>query len=187
MQPTLKAIVRASLFVALGVTLGFILANVPNVELISATVFLGGYFLGIRQGLLIGLVTEAVYSLLNPYGLAAPTLFLGQITAMAFTGGAGGLYRRLRLDSHRLHLMTLGLTGGILTLDFAFLTTVGYLVAIGLNGRGALASIFAGLGFYLTHILSNILIFLSLVPSLIQVMDRINLFETSPARKAETI
>ena len=49
MLKTRKAIM-ASLLIALTVAVGFALAGVPNVELMTITVFIAGYLLGARLG-----------------------------------------------------------------------------------------------------------------------------------------
>ena len=52
--------------------------------------FCSGVLLGTRDGILVGAVTELVYSLLNPYGPAAPLITAAQVVGMAAAGAAGG-------------------------------------------------------------------------------------------------
>lgn len=155
------------LFIALGVSLGFALAHIPNVELVTATIFIGGYLMGWRAGLIIGCLTEAIYSGLSPYGLASIPIFVTQVVAMTITGFIGGMSRnrwplRTWFDFGRM-----GITGLLLTINFAFLTTLGYICFAGLEKPAIMGSIITGLGFYLIHFLSNFLIFSILVPTIL--------------------
>ena len=64
----LNKLVRASIFTALAIGLGFSLLMVPNVELITVIVFLSGLTLGVRWGILVGGTAEFIFSVLNPFG-----------------------------------------------------------------------------------------------------------------------
>lgn len=176
MNLTLRKIALIGLFTALGATLGYALTSIPNVELVTATIFVAGYLMGIRAGLLVGLLTESIYSLLNPYGVAAPPLFIAQVVAMGLAGCVGGwLGKRLRGSGWRLHL-NLGLAGLGLTLFFAVFTTLSFLIFIDLSSESILSSFIVGMGFYLLHIISNILIFITAVPLIIRIALRSHLF-----------
>ncbi|MFX1353396.1 MAG: ECF transporter S component, partial [Promethearchaeota archaeon] len=60
-------IVLISMFSALAVVLGYALAYIPNVELFTLTIFLGGFILGKRDGLVIGLLSSLIFVFFNPY------------------------------------------------------------------------------------------------------------------------
>lgn len=159
------------MFIALGVTLGYSLSTVPNVELVTATVFLAGYSTGWRCGGGIGLVTESIYAAVNPFGIASPPLFISMVAAMAITGIAGGIYRRVRSSRAAIRHVQTGIAGAALSLNFAILTTLGYVLFMGLSTDRLLPSFITGIGFYLTHIISNCIIFLSIVPILIETFE----------------
>lgn len=161
-----------SLFIALGVVLGFSLAHIPNIELVTATIFISGYLLGWRSGMLIGLLTEAIYSILSPYGLASIPIFLGQTLAMTMTGGCGGWAAKMIPVKAKFSFIKLGMTGFLLTINFALLTTLGYVFFAGLTREVILSSIITGLGFYIAHFISNFLIFTLLVPGLILTLKK---------------
>ncbi len=57
-----------AIFVALAAALGFLLLSVPNVELVTFTVFASGVVLGRWRGALVGVLAMAIYSGANPYG-----------------------------------------------------------------------------------------------------------------------
>ena len=86
-------------FVAITVVLGYVFAFIPNVELVTASIFLSGYLLGSKKGVLIGIVAEFLFSLLNPYGAANPPLLLAQLIAMAIVGYSGGLLAKTTLKT----------------------------------------------------------------------------------------
>ncbi len=91
----LTKLVRAAMFAALAVGLGYSLMLVPNVELITVIIFLSGLTLGIRWGILVGAVSEFIFSAMNPLGssLMFPPLIAAQIISMIIVGLAGGLLR----------------------------------------------------------------------------------------------
>ena len=91
----LNNLVRASIFCALAIGMGFSLMLVPNIELITVIVFMSGLMLGLRWGALVGGTAIFIYSGLNPMGsgLSFPPLFFMQILGMAITGFTGGLFR----------------------------------------------------------------------------------------------
>lgn len=172
MTPTVKKITLMGAFVALAVTLGYALITVPNVELVTATIFIAGYILGIREGFLVGLVAEALYSGLNPYGMAAPPIFIAQVVSMALIGMAGGFIGRHRPKMRLPFLATLALTGFLGTLLFDAMTTISYALFIELSKETLIGSFIYGLGFYAAHLISNTLIFLTIVPGLIGISER---------------
>ncbi|MCD6118032.1 hypothetical protein J7K93_13580 [bacterium] len=164
-------------FTALGVALGFALFNIPNIELVSATIFTGGFLLGKQKGIIIGLLTESIYSLFNPFGIAAPPLFIAQIISMALIGFTGGLISDINLKSWKFPIV-LAAAGGILTSVFALLTTLSFVFLIGLDRSGRIAAIISGIGFNLLHIISNTLIFSTIVPAIITASSKTSVFKS---------
>lgn len=162
------------MFVALGVTLGFALAHIPNIEMLTATIFLAGYFCGIQEGLLIGMLTMAIFSLLNPMGFAIPPLFFSQIIGMGLTGVFGGLLRRIISNSPIIwyHHLLFGLAGAFTTLLYTVLTNLGYCLTIGFSWKIFIAGFITGSSFIVIHILSNTAIFIFIVPVLLHLSDR---------------
>jgi hypothetical protein len=164
----LNNLVRAAIFCALAVGLGYSLVLVPNVELITVTVFLAGLTLGIGWGTVVGAVAMAIFSGLNPMGsgLSFPPLYLAQILAMAITGSVGGGLKPVffRSSLSMIYLAGLALTGLILTLFYDGITLVSYPLTAGLGWNGVAASLIKGLGFTLLHEISNAFIFFVAVP-----------------------
>ena len=64
----LNKLVRAAIFAAMAIGLGFMFMLVPNLEFISVTVFLAGLTLGISYGAMVGGTAMLIYSVMNPLG-----------------------------------------------------------------------------------------------------------------------
>lgn len=165
MHPSISTITRMAIFTALGVGLGYALLEIPNVELVTATVFIGGYTMGKIRGLAIGLVTEALFSLFHPYGPSPFPLFMAQILSMAFTGFLGGWMQKKHSAWRPWHF---ALAGIFSTLLFAILTTLSFVWTAHLQWAQIPQSFLFGLGFYILHLVSNGLIFFTFVPVIVK-------------------
>lgn len=167
-------------FVAVTVALGFLFIMIPNVEMVTASIFLAGYVLGSKKGVIIGIVAEFLYSMLNPYGVASPPLLLGQIISMAIVGYTGGILYPVisKTNKQILKLVQLAIAGFGLTLLFDFLTTVSFAIFMAETLNKIIASIISsliyGVPFYLTHILVNTLIFATILPLIIKTLTKID-------------
>lgn len=93
----MRRTVRIALFAALAAALGFLFAPIPNVELVTFSLFMAGCLLGWRDGSHAALLAVALYYGLNPYGssLALPLLFAAQLAAGLAIAGLGALYAAL--------------------------------------------------------------------------------------------
>ena len=168
----LNSLIRASIFSAIAVGMGFSLMFIPNVELITVIVFLAGVHLGISWGGIVGLTAMGIYSGLNPMGsgLSFPPLFLMQILGMAIAGILGGLVRPLIIGKkiNLFLIVGLAITGFIITLIYDLLTLLAYPITAGLGFSGILAALFKGLGFTLLHEISNAVVFTVTVPPILR-------------------
>ena len=169
-------LVRASIFCAMAIAMGYSLMMVPNIELITVIIFLSGVILNIRWGVLVGFVAMGIYSGLNPLGsgLSFPPLFFAQIIGMAVCGAVGGLLRPFfYVKKYNLStLILLGLSGFLVTFIYDALTLISYPLFSGLGYAGIVASLIKGLGFTLLHEISNIFIFLITVPRVVQFLKK---------------
>ena len=93
----LSNLVRAAIFSAVAIGLGFMFMLVPNVEFISITVFLSGLTLGFSWGAAVGASSMLIYSSFNPLGsgLVYFTLLIGQILAMVVIGMSGAVANKI--------------------------------------------------------------------------------------------
>jgi len=162
-----RRLVAGGLFIAMAVGLGYALAQFPNVELVTAVVFLSGYFMGWRMGAFVGAIAMFIYSTFNPYGMPFPPVLVMQIFSMAFSGISGGLfYKYLNSRSGWKQIVSFALLGFSLTLIYDVFTTLGEVIIIGLSVQDFIqivhafvARVFLGIGFYIVHIFSNTVIF----------------------------
>jgi len=166
-ESRLKKLILASMLTALAVGIGYLFLSIPNVEMITAAVFIAGYIMGPAFGLLIGVLTEFLFSLFNPYGAPALPLLLAQIIAFGFTGLVGGWFQKLwarKKNGIRISLYAAG-CGLLVTLVYDVLTTLSLVFVLAdLDYRGMAALFTGGMIFYLTHAAVNTLIFAVIVP-----------------------
>lgn len=168
-----QKIILTALFIALAVVLGYLLAEVPNVELMTVVVFLSGVFLGARLGATVGLLSILFYSLFNPFGPPLLPLMIAQLIGFAVIGSTGGL---LKEQLHRTGtgvVITSALAGLVLTLIYDFLTTVATAaIALGLGGflEGLGGVFLAGSVFIAIHSISNTAVFAVAIVPIVRVM-----------------
>jgi hypothetical protein len=168
---------RMALFTALAVGLGYGLTGVPNVELVTATVYIAGAVLGIREGALVGAAAEGLYSSFHPMGAPAPPLWIAQVVSMALAGAFGGFRRRGAPGSFRRSRPGTAAAGLLCTLAFDLLTTASFALTVHFNVPQLVRSFAFGLWFYVLHAASNVLLFALLVPA---VLDRLSRLESGP-------
>jgi uncharacterized membrane protein len=162
MENRTRRIIQTGLFVALVVVLGFLLAEVPNVELMTVSVFLSGVILGRGSGAIVGVLSILIYSLFNPYGPPLPPLVLAQTAGFALIGSAGGIIRKRLVDGGKASYLFSAIAGFLLTMIYDSLTTVATaVVVLGTGGllKGLAGFFVAGALFIAIHILSNTIVF----------------------------
>jgi len=86
-----RTTIVAALFTALSVVLGRLLAEIPNVELMTLTVFIAGTCCGARLGSAVGALSILLHSLLNPLGPAPAPLLGAQVAGFIVIGASGGI------------------------------------------------------------------------------------------------
>ena len=167
---------KGAMFAALAVGAGYALLLIPNVELITAIIFVSGVYLGPRWGLTVGVLAEFVFSAANPLGsgLVFPPLLIAQVVGMGMIGFVGGLLRRhFRGSDWPLRkILFLGVVGAVLTFMFDTLTTLSYPVASRFEFKQTVAIYLAGMGFTVLHQISNAIIFSTALP---RVFSRVKL------------
>lgn len=168
----LNKLVRASIFTALAIGLGFSLIMVPNIELITVIIFLAGLTLGVSWGVLVGGTAELIFSVLNPFGsgLVFPPLLLAQVLSMMIVGLAGGLMRPLffKREFSAKNIAGLAITGFILTFIFDSLTTLSYPISVGFDLPQTVGIYISGIGFTILHQVSNAIVFAIGVPRVVK-------------------
>ena len=170
-------------FTALSVVLGYLLAYIPNLEVFTLMIFLSGFVLNKRYGALIGLLSSIIFTFFNPLGPSPPPLFIYQLIHYSLTGVSGALTkdfmknREFFKPNEDLYvyqvLVIFGIVGGILTFVFDILSTLfgGFTVSITIDYF--IATYLLGLVFTTVHLIGNILVFIFLLPGLIQLIMKL--------------
>ena len=172
-DPTLDR-VRTALLAALCASIGYALATVPNIELISTAVFVCGAHLGVRRGAVIGLLAEGIYAGVNPNGISPPPLYAAQVLGFGLVGAGGGVMRPV------LGRAPIGLQAA-LAAGCGFALTLAYDVLTGVavwfmarEGASLAAIVLGGLSFPfpLAHAGFNTLAFAVAVPAVLRAIRR---------------
>ncbi|MFQ5512423.1 MAG: ECF transporter S component [Candidatus Krumholzibacteriia bacterium] len=175
MRETRKALL-ASLMVALTVSLGYALAGIPNVELMTLSVFTAGYLLGAGYGAVVGVTSITLHSVFNPLGTALPPLLAAQIAGFALIGVAGAWPGRViaRMDKRWPAFVLSGAVGLVLTLTYDVLTNVGAFYTV--TGEYAPSNLFAfvgaGVAFTVMHLVWNTGLFFAALKPALNVFSR---------------
>jgi hypothetical protein len=172
MRMPVQTLSAMAVFSALGVALGFALMTIPNVELVTATIFISGYTLGPARGFWVGIVTEGLFSGLHPLGAPAPPLFAAQVLSMAAAGALGGFLGKRRPVLSLRRVLGLGACGLACSLLFACSTSFAYAWTASISRAQLLKTVAAGGAFYLVHMVSNAIIFSTVVPTVLNALNR---------------
>lgn len=169
----IKWISQAGIFTALAVSLGYLLFFIPNVELISATIFVSGWLFGTSVGVTVGGISFAIFSLFNPLGASLPPLFIAQVLGGIIIGAAGSFFKvMLSALPLSFRVILLGIGGGILTMIYDVMTNIGGFIAF-TTEKTFFAYLAAGIVFSLLHIISNILIFSVLLFPILNKVEKL--------------
>jgi uncharacterized membrane protein len=159
------------------------LAYIPNIELFTLFIFMSGFVLSKRDGLLTGLLSSAIFTFYNPLGPSPPPLFIYQLIHYSLTGYFGGITKEFlskkkffkpKEDLYVFQVLIIfGIVGGTITFIYDILSTLigGYMVSITIEYF--ITSYLAGIIFTLIHLVGNVLGFVFILPGLIQLIMRI--------------
>jgi len=165
-----RATAAVAVFAGLAAALGYFLSWLPNIELVTFTVFASGVALGAWRGALVGALAMAIYSGANPHGsgIAVPPLYAAQIVGASVAGLLGGASRRLWRGPGRLRPALGALSGAALglgaTLVYQGLVVLGLAASLPEARSGFLAALTSNAFFSLVHLASNTVVFAVLAP-----------------------
>ena len=174
-----RTLVVMAIFIALAIAGGLVLIGVPNVELVTLTIFLAGYMLGAARGAVVGAVAEFLYSFFNPYGTAAPPLLFAQVLSLTCCGLGGGWVRMLARGRNPPAWL-FGICGLLVTLLFDAATTASTLLVTQQGLAGLIAALTFGFYFYVAHLISNTALFAVLLPVIIPRLQTLTIFRNPP-------
>jgi hypothetical protein len=181
MKTRQKKYLLTAMLVALCVVLGYlkyIFIIVPNVELITAGIFISGYLVGPWFGGMVGFSAELIFSVFNPSGTPMLPLLAAQVLSMILVGATGGIIGKYHFFKKISATKIAGaaVAGLLLTLFYDVTTSLAGAVSfVGTDKSKLLTMFLAGMAFYLTHMLSNTIIFAVLVPAVTNRMTRVEL------------
>mgnify|MGYP000397903772 CR=1 FL=1 len=162
------------IFIALVLGVGYALALLPNVELITAMIFLSGVLMGVKRGIFVGTIGEFLFSALNPIGsgLLFPPMLIAQVISMGFIGAVGGILRQYIINwkPKPIKVIVIGAVGFVLTLIYDIFVSLAYPISAGFNLKETIGVVIAGIAFSVIHLVVNTAIFITLVPVTAQMI-----------------
>lgn len=166
-----RDLVETALMVALCVAIGYLMIPIPNIELLSASVFTCGVLRGGRRGALVGGLTMVLFGTLNPMGVSPPPMFVAQILGMSLLGASGGMLGTVR-STTRLAVSS-GVAGFVLTILNSLLVDTGGWIAFR-ESTSLPAMLLGGLSFPfpLARPLFNVVSFAVVVPAVVGALSR---------------
>jgi uncharacterized membrane protein len=177
MKATISELTTIGIFSALAFAGGYLFLAVPNVEVFTAIIFLSGIFLGSKNGMLVGLIAQSLFSTLNPYGVSPPPLFIAQVLNRVLVGYVGGRFQTF-FDAEKKLWSTAIYFGGIgllLTGLFDFMTDFSSFFISGFSLQQMKITFALGIPFYITHGFVNTVLFALVLPVLIRAIRRTEL------------
>jgi energy-coupling factor transport system substrate-specific component len=175
-------IVLISMFSALAIVLGYMLAYIPNIELFTLTIFLSGFILGRREGIIVGCFSSFIFCFFNPIGTSPLPLFTFQLFHYSLTGFLGGIlsnylknksFFKQNEDLYVFPVMVLfGIIGALITMYFQiFSSLIDVLFFFG-TLESFIPYFLTGIPFTVIHIIGNTLGFIFILPGLIQLLNK---------------
>ncbi|MFW9899816.1 MAG: ECF transporter S component [Candidatus Thorarchaeota archaeon] len=173
-------IVLISTFTALAIVLGYLLASIPNIELFTLAIFLSGFILGKRDGMIIGFLSSFIFCFFNPLGASPLPLLAFQVVHYTLTGLMGALVQNIlqkktsfktKEDLYQITFMAIfGIFGALITTSFQISAAlVDVLMYFG-RITEFIPYFLTGLLFTIVHIVGNTLGFIFILPGLIQLI-----------------
>jgi hypothetical protein len=150
---------------------GYMLTMIPNVEIFSMLVFLGGLLFGKVIGLLNGFLSALIYFTFNLLGASPPLLLIVQLVAYTLLGLLGGMLRptRLRRSISSVSQAVFATIGAVFSFSYLFIADISFAIVFGIN---IVAQLVAGLVFTTINVICNIITFGFLMPILIVSLDK---------------
>jgi len=170
-----------SIFSALCIVLGYMLVHLPNIELFTLSIFLSGFVLGKKNGIIVGFLSSFIFCFFNPFGPSPFPLLTFQLFHYSMTGCLGGLisdyinkkdYFKSDGDAFTFPIMVIfGLIGALITISFQiFSTLISVLTYLGIEEF--IPYFLTGIVYTVIHIIGNTLGFVFILPGLIQLINK---------------
>ncbi|MFW9999443.1 MAG: ECF transporter S component [Candidatus Hodarchaeota archaeon] len=171
-----------STFTALTIVLGYLLIQLPNIELFTLMIFLSGFILGKRDGMIVGLLSSFIFCYFNPFGSSPLPLLAFQLIYYSITGLLGAFTSNLlqnkklfkyEEDFYNFRVMVLfGTIGALITINFQIFSTIIHVLSFLGTLNEFLPYFLSGSVFTIVHIIGNTLGFIFILPGLIQLINK---------------
>ncbi|MFX1327401.1 MAG: hypothetical protein ACFE91_04570 [Promethearchaeota archaeon] len=171
-----------STFTALAIVLGYLLVYIPNIELFTLMIFLSGFILGKRDGMIVGFLSSFIFCYFNPFGSSPLPLLAFQLIHYSITGLLGALTRKLiekkklftlNGDFYNIPVMALfGITGALITSNFQIISSIIHVLSFLGTLNEFIPYFLTGIVFTAIHIIGNTLGFVFILPGLIQLINK---------------
>ncbi|MFX1574038.1 MAG: ECF transporter S component [Promethearchaeota archaeon] len=172
-----------STFTALAVVLGYLLAYIPNIELFTLTIFLSGFILGKRDGMIVGFLSSFIFCFFNPFGASPLPLLTFQLVHYSLTGLLGAITGKFlnntkffdpNEDLYKLNIMSIfGLIGALITTSYQIFSSLIDVFSFYGTMNKFLPYFLTGIPFTIIHIIGNTLGFIFILPGLIQLVNKL--------------
>ena len=172
-------------FILAILTTNYALTGIPNIKFFDLMVFVAGYTLGFRRGVIVATGAWLIYGTFNPWGVAGPLLLITMMMSEVVYAMAGAGLRRLA-SPRRLRfvfgwqslLFAIAAIGCTLTYDMLTNVYTGVVWARMVGGteygRWVMIALFnpGALLFSAMHVGSNIFFFAFFGPVLVRGVER---------------
>ncbi|MEE9377964.1 MAG: hypothetical protein V3V33_08005, partial [Candidatus Lokiarchaeia archaeon] len=158
------------------------LAYIPNIELFTLMIFLSGFILGKRDGMIIGLLSSFIFCFFNPFGASPLPLLAFQLTHYSITGLIGALAgdllsKKISFESnddlYKLTIMIIfGIIGALITVSFQIFSSLVDVLSYFGTIDEFVPYFLTGIIFTAIHIIGNTLGFIFILPGLIQLIKK---------------
>ena len=176
MEKKSSKIVLISMFTALSVVIGYMLALIPNIEIFTLMIFLSGFVLGRKYGLIVGFFSSLIFTLFNPLGPSPIPLLTVQLIYYSIVGFLGGFAKNFMLKKDYFKpkqdlyvfkiLVIFALFGAVMTFSFDLISTFVDSIFYGIP---FIPYYLSGIIFTTLHLVGNTLGFIFILPALIQL------------------
>ncbi len=169
-RPAIRIAIVA-VYTAMCVGGAYMFTVIPNVEIFSMLVFLGGLLFGKAIGALNGFLSSLLYFVFNILGASPLPLLVVQLIAYTHLGLLGGGLRLTRIRSNiaTSSQLCFGMIGGAFSFAYSFVADLVFSIVMHIN---FLAWVLQGIIFTILLIVCNIITFSLLLPLLISGIDK---------------
>lgn len=168
---TTRTVAGIGIFTALAYAGSFVLMVIPNATLSILIVFFAGYCIGRLGGFVTGVVSSALISLFNPYGMVVLPLLLAQLSGYSLVGLLGGAFAH-RLEP-RTSLVCVAVLGSL-----GVTTALLYHVPVSIVDAWLFGPfrerLIVSLSFVMVTVLSNLVFFVVFFPILAKLQKVVN-------------